>query len=127
MLQDVRDDGSAERRPDQHESQTKSPGFFGFSIIFSFTRASHLFALVPAFLFAALSGLILPVMSILIGRFLNSFSRYAVGALDHDKYMKETLPTIYALVAVGVYTWLVKGGFCCAWIMYGESQAQAVS
>jgi len=126
MLQDVEEDGPAQRRPSQRERQARSGGILAFKVIFSFTRASHLLFLIPAFLLAALSGFMLPIMSILIGRFLNSLSQYAAGTIDDSELMKGSISTVYALVGVGLGIWVVKGGFCCAWITYGESQAQAV-
>ncbi|KAK5943351.1 ATP-dependent permease [Knufia obscura] len=126
MLQDVEEEGPAQRRLSQHERQTRSGGILAFKIIFSFTRTSHLLFLIPAFLLAALSGFMLPIMSILIGCFLNSLSQFAAGTINDDELTKGSMSTVYAFVGVGLGMWVVKGGFCCAWIMYGESQAQAV-
>lgn len=126
MLRDAGEGEPVERRPNQHEAQTNPGGVFAFRIIFSFTRASHLLFLVPAFLLAALAGLFLPIMSILIGRFFNSFAQYTAGVIDGEKLTQDTLPTLHALLGVGAGIWVVKGGFCCAWIIYGESQTQAV-
>lgn len=126
MVRDAGEGEPVERRPNQHEAQTNSGGGFAFRTIFSFTRASHLLFLVPAFLLAALSGLFLPIMSILIGRFFSSFAQYTAGVIDGEKLTQDTLPTLHALLGVVAGIRVVKGGFCCAWIIYGESQAQAV-
>ena len=128
MLQDG-GEGEAmavERRHSWHEARPEAGGILAFRIIFSFTRTSHILFLAPAFLLAILSGFMLPTMSILTGRFLNSFSQFMAGTIDDDRLTKDTSPTLYALVGLGAIIWIVKGGFCCAWIMYGESQAQAV-
>ncbi len=114
------------QQPIQHKSRPRSEGFLAFRTIFSFTRPSHCVFLAPAFLLAALSGFVLPIISILIGRFLNSFSQFAAGTINDDELTKDTMSAIYGLIGVGASTCVVKSGFCCAWITYGESQALAV-
>lgn len=121
----MQEDDSEQESPEPLQQQ-RPGGIAAYRVIFTFTRPSHYLILLSAGLFASLSGLIKPAISVLTGRFLSSFTNYAAGIISDDKVKQDTSSTIYALIVVGVISLLTRAGFCASWIAYGELQAKAV-
>lgn len=40
--------------------------------------------------------------------------------------MQKILINVYALIGIGLTTWLLKGGYFAAWLVFGEMQAKSV-
>jgi ABC-type multidrug transport system fused ATPase/permease subunit len=119
-------EGENSPEPSQKPKQEGSGGIAAYKVIFIFIRRSHYPVLLTALLSAIISGFPKPLISILTGRFLNTFAKYSVGILDEDQVRHNTAATIYALAIVGVGSWVVKALFTATWVAYGESQARAV-
>lgn len=98
----------------------------GWSVLFTFTRRSHLVVLLPAILLALAAGLLLPATAIFLGRLFNTFSDYAARKLDAATFNHEILDSIYGLLGLGVATFVLKGGFFNFWLQFGEMQARCV-
>lgn len=106
--------------------QPRSNGTRAISVIFSFTHRAHLPLLAICFTLSALAGTIQPVTSILVGKLMNSLSRYAANDIDGDEFEANTKPWLISLAMLGTAACFLRGSFCCAWIVFGESQARVV-
>jgi len=98
----------------------------GWSVLFAFTRKTHLLILLPAVLLSLASGLVLPATAVIVGRVFNTFSDYAIGKLEVAAFNHEILESIYPLLSLGVVTFVLKGGFFVFWLQFGELQARCV-
>jgi ATP-binding cassette subfamily B (MDR/TAP) protein 1 len=65
-------------------------------------------------------------MAIFLGRFFDAFADFATGKIPPETLTERTLKSVYALVAVGAGTLLLKGGLFAAWLSFGEMQAKGV-
>lgn len=126
MRRDTGRSNDEQQKPTKPDSPPGHHGFAAYKVIFAFTCATHLLVLLPALLLAGLSGAIKPITSVLVGRFLTSFSKFSAGSIDDSELTRSTRDQVLALVGLGVATWIVRGVFCCAWITYGESQARSI-
>jgi ATP-binding cassette subfamily B (MDR/TAP) protein 1 len=98
----------------------------GWGALFAFTRRSHLLVLVPAILLSLVAGLLLPVTAIFFGRVFNNFSDYAAGKIEVTIFTREITGNIYALLVLGVATFVLKGGLFNFWLQFGEMQARCI-
>lgn len=96
-----------------------------WSLLFSFTLRSHLFLLGPAFLLSLTSGLVIPVMSLLMGRIFGSFAAYSNNELTPEELMSSVSQEAKYLLALGCVGWITSGAFFTSWLAFGESQARA--
>lgn len=106
--------------------ESNTSGLYTYLILFRFTRKKHLFILIPAIILATISGVITPLITIVTGSYLNTFSEFASNVIDGDDLVHATLHLIYVLLVVAAATWLTKGAFFSSWTIYGELQAKAV-
>lgn len=104
----------------RHDEKGKEAGG-----IFTFSRASHLPVFIPGVLLSAAAGLLQPAMAIFLGRFFNAFSDFASNVIDEPTFDRDTSRSIYALLAIGLCTLLVKGGVFACWVGFGELQAKS--
>lgn len=91
-----------------------------------FTRRAHLLLLAVAFTLSALTGIIQPATSVLVGKLMNSFSHFAAGDIEGDDLEDNTRSWIIGLIILGLTGCCLRGLFCGAWIVFGESQARVV-
>ena len=121
------DPGSAHHDEPQHTSELAvTPASAKWRALFSFTRPAHYFALIPAILLSATAGILQPALAIFFGKFFNSFSDYGSGAISGSQLMQKTLIDVYALLGIGVATWVLKGSYFGIWMVFGELQAKSV-
>lgn len=124
---DGEDNGRGKRQPQaRRKSASKSNGISVLQVIFGFTRRIHLLLFAIAFTLSALAATIQPLTSICVGKLMNSFSRFAAGTIDGDDLEDDTKPWIFGLIFLGIAACSLRGLFCCAWIVFGESQARVV-
>lgn len=93
--------------------------------IFSFLRATHLPVFICGILLSAAAGLLQPAMAIFFGRFFRAFSDFASNIIDEPTFNRETSSSIYALLGIGLCTFLLKGGVFGCWVCFGELQAKS--
>ncbi|KAA8901932.1 bile salt export pump [Sphaerosporella brunnea] len=93
--------------------------------LFVFTDKRHLVVLTIALLLSVISGLIIPGMSILLGKIFGTFAGFGSGALSSDAFIYEVRKTIAYLALLGCGSWLFNGTFFASWLWFGELQAKA--
>jgi ATP-binding cassette, subfamily B (MDR/TAP), member 1 len=94
--------------------------------LFAFTNRLHLLVLLPCLLLSTFAGVLRPAQSIFFGKFFNTLSDFGAGKIDGEDLTTKGLVDIYGLLAVGSATWLLKGGYFCTWLIFGELQAKGV-
>ena len=121
-----RDDEPA-RCEDINVDQTSTDPQFRarWSSLFYFTRRGHIAVLVAGILFAILSGIVIPITSILFGRLFNYFASYGAAEISGAELVSHTSTYAIALVILGSCSWLLNGIFFMLWIIFGELQAMA--
>lgn len=114
---------------DQHRGEQdllQDHGQRGWHVLFAFTRRPHLLVLLPAILLSLAAGLLLPVTAIFLGRIFNNFSDFAAGKVDSTTFSHEILNSVYGFLALGVATFVLRGGLFNFWLQFGEMQAKCV-
>jgi ATP-binding cassette, subfamily B (MDR/TAP), member 1 len=94
--------------------------------LFNFTDWMHLFILTPALALSALSGVLLPVVAIFMGKYFDALAKYGESTINDHELVQKVLVSIYGLIGVGAVTWLLKGGSFALWLVFGEMQAKNV-
>ena len=111
-----------------HDVSTKGHGLSrqnSWLSLFSFTRKRNFIALLPALLFSIASGLVIPLMSILMGRIFGSFSEYSSDKIGSEELLASVSRYTDYLLLLGVAGWFVSGSFFTSWLVFGELQARA--
>lgn len=94
--------------------------------LFNFTNRSHLIILIPALILSAISGILLPTLAIVFGKFFDALASFGAGTIGDHELVQKVLSNTYALVALGGATWLLKGGYFTVWLVFGELQAKSI-
>jgi ATP-binding cassette subfamily B (MDR/TAP) protein 1 len=91
--------------------------------LFTFTTLSHFGVLALALIFTLISGLVVPGMSILLGKIFGSFAGLGSGFLEPQEFMAEVRRYSTYLAILGAMGWGFNCAFFATWIWFGESQA----
>ena len=93
--------------------------------MFSFPEATGFTFLVVslALLFTMISGLTIPLMSVLLGSIFDSFALYSGGKLTDTEFTDNVSYTAVRLVLLGVATIVTSGMAAGLWTITGETQA----
>ena len=86
----------------------------------------HLFALAAALLLSALSGVLLPAVAILMGKYFDAPTKFGAGTISDRELSQRVLASTHGLIAIGGATWLLKGGCFTFWLVLGEMKAKNV-
>lgn len=98
----------------------------GWRALFSFTTTSHLYSFFSAIALSVASGIVIPVLAVLLGKLFDHFTEYGGGKISaHDLVHKVSLQGLY-LVALGSASILLNAGYFGLWLVYGELQAKCV-
>ena len=114
---------------DQTESAEKDQkhGFLkAWRSLFSFTAESHLLVLLPAVSCSVAAAGLQPTMAFFFGKFFDTFSDFAAGTLDGETFISKCRSSVFALLAIGAATLLLKGTLFSLWLVFGELQARRV-
>ncbi|KAG0124731.1 P-loop containing nucleoside triphosphate hydrolase protein [Tuber indicum] len=94
------------------------------SSLFAFVRKRNFVALLPALLFSIGSGLVIPTMSLLMGRIFSSFAGYSSNKIGSEELLASVSRYTSYLSLLGATVWLVSGSFFASWLVFGELQAR---
>ena len=94
--------------------------------LFNFTTKAHCLNLGIALIFSIVSGVVIPAVSIFLGRLFNLFTEYGGGQISGPDLVRKVAVNCIALVGVGAGSWVLNGGFFMFWLVFGEIQAQTV-
>ncbi|CUS07101.1 unnamed protein product [Tuber aestivum] len=108
----------ASARADRLAKPNSWPSLFGF------TRKRNFVALIPALFFSIASGLVIPLMSLLMGRIFSSFAEYSSDKIDSKELLVSVSRYTNYLLLLGGAGWFVSGSFFTLWLVFGELQAR---
>ena len=117
--------GVGSKNPREDDAKSKK-AITSWRALFNFTDQSHLIVLTPAVLLSALSGVLLPAVAILMGKYFDALAKYGAGTITDHELVQKVLFITYGLIAIGAATWLLKGGYFTLWLVFGEMQAKRV-
>ncbi|GAO51296.1 hypothetical protein G7K_5401-t1 [Saitoella complicata NRRL Y-17804] len=109
--------------PTTSESSTRQLPPPPFKAIFYFTDRSDMIPLLCAVVTATLNGVLMPVMTILLGRIFNGFSLFSIGLIDTSELTSETNKYVTGFTVLGVISLFFGWLFMAAWQAFGEAQA----
>lgn len=97
----------------------------GWRSLFNFTKKSHTTPLVLALVLSVVSGIVVPVVTIFVGRLFNSFTEFGGGKLSGPELVSKVSLDCLALVGIGGASWFLNGGYFMFWLVFGELQAKS--
>ncbi len=107
-------------RPDEQPRRAR------WSALFNFTTRQHAVPLTLALVFSVISGIVIPAVSIFMGRIFNQFTEFGGGKIGGQELVRKVSVNCIALVAIGTGSWLLNGGYFMFWLVFGELQAKSV-
>lgn len=96
----------------------------GWMALFHFTEKRHTLALTAAISFAILSGLVVPLMAVIMGKIFGSFASFGAEKITPEGLVEQVTLQIVLLAALGAGSWVVSGAFFAGWLVFGELQAK---
>ena len=123
MDEDVEDLAPRGANLEEEQISEKSPGWRS---LFCFTTRAHCVPLSAAIILSLASGIVIPILSIILGKLFNQFTDYGAGKIDgHGLVHKISVYALY-LVGLGAGAILLNAGYFGFWLVYGELQAKNV-
>lgn len=96
----------------------------GWMALFQFTERRHILALTAAISLAVLSGLVVPLMAVIMGKIFGSFASFGAEKITPEGLVAQVTSQIILLAVLGVGSWVVSGAFFAGWLFFGELQAK---
>lgn len=93
--------------------------------IFYFILRVHFIPLAVAVVLAALSGVVIPAVAIILGKIFDVFARYGSDTITGPVLVEHISWYAVALSVLGVASGILNGGFFAIWISFGELQAKS--
>ena len=92
--------------------------------LFAFTKRRHWPILTLSLFLSVASGLVIPIMSVLLGQTFGAFASFGSGVITTEDFMKKITTGVIQMSALGFAGWLSHSGFFAAWLYFGELQAK---
>lgn len=118
--------GEQPHRETEEGPQGEQPRRAGWLSLFNFTSKHHTPTLTIALILSIISGIVIPAVSIFLGKIFNLFTEYASGKISGHVLVSKVSINCIALVAIGVGSWALNGGYFMFWLVFGELQAKSV-
>jgi hypothetical protein len=96
----------------------------GWKHLFGFMTADHLLFMLPAIFCSALSGVVLPVNSYLIGMLFSKFTEYGSGQLDVSDFKEQVVKYVVYTIIVGAGGWLFGSLAFLFWHIFAGLQGR---
>ena len=93
--------------------------------LFNFTSRPHFFPLLLALTLSVASGIIVPVLSIFLGKVFDCFSSFGAGTISGSDLLKKISMYGLGLVGLGSASGLLNAGYFMLWLLFGELQAKS--
>ena len=93
--------------------------------LFNFTTGLHILPLSLAFILSIASGIVIPVLTVLLGKIFNEFTRFGASQISgHDLVHRVTTNAII-LCVLGCAGGILNGAYYGFWLIFGELQAMS--
>ena len=118
------DEGVRGRREHQVDGDhlVKRPGWLS---LFNFTTRSHGFPLLLAIFLSVASGVIIPALSIFLGKIFDCFTSFGAGSISGSDLLHRVSMYGLALVGLGSASGILNAGYFMFWLLFGELQAKS--
>ncbi|PGH28022.1 hypothetical protein AJ80_00277 [Polytolypa hystricis UAMH7299] len=93
--------------------------------LFHFTTRKHFVPLFLAMFFTVASGVMSPMLALVLGRVFDAFTIFASQSIAAEELMSRISNLCIYLMGLGAILWALQSGFFCLWIAFGELQAQS--
>lgn len=117
----VRDPADRERQVDS-DHLVERPGWRS---LFNFTAKPHIIPLLLALTLSVASGIIIPALSIFLGKVFDCFTSFGAGTISGSDLLKKISMYGLALVGLGSASGLLNAGYFMFWVLFGELQAKS--
>ncbi|KAI5805277.1 P-loop containing nucleoside triphosphate hydrolase protein [Peziza echinospora] len=125
--QDEESNALQEFMEDEDEVELEEDVYYGGSrlamFLFPEVTGFTFFVVALALLFTMISGLTIPLMSVLLGAIFDTFALYSGGKLTDKEFTDHVSYTAVRLVLLGVTTIVTSGMAAGLWTIIGEAQA----
>lgn len=98
----------------------------GWRSLFNFTNKIHLFPLSLALILSVASGIIIPVLAVVLGKIFGLFTDFGSNKISGSELVKKVSVYGIALVGLGSASGLLNAGYFMIWLIFGELQAKSV-
>lgn len=97
----------------------------GWRSLFGFVSRRQYWLLAVSLGFTLVSGLLPPVMAVILGDLFQQFARYAANTITRDEFLSQISRFSLGLTALGCLSWWINGTFFSLWMCFGEAQARS--
>ena len=97
----------------------------GWRSLFNFTTRPHGFSLSFAIILSVASGIIIPALSIFLGKVFDCFTSFGAGTISGSDLLHKVSMYGLALVGLGSASGLLNAGYFMFWLLFGELQAKS--
>jgi ATP-binding cassette subfamily B (MDR/TAP) protein 1 len=111
---------------DAADTETERAKRPGWRLLFSFTDRIHLFPLSLALFLSVASGIIIPVLAVLLGKIFGLFTDFGADKISGSELVNKVSVYGMALVGLGSASGLLNAGYFMIWLIFGELQAKSV-
>ena len=94
--------------------------------LFAFTTKTHVLPLIVGLLLSVGSGIVIPALSLFLGRIFGLFSDFGAGKIGGSELTQKVATNALTLVGLGSISWFLNGAFFMFWLAFGELQAGSV-
>lgn len=106
----------------RHSADPERPGWRS---LFNFTTRPHIIPLLLALTLSVASGIIIPALSIFLGKVFDCFTSFGAGTISGSDLLRKISMYGLALVGLGSASGLLNAGYFMFWILFGELQAKS--
>ncbi|KAI4271731.1 MAG: hypothetical protein L6R38_006798, partial [Xanthoria sp. 2 TBL-2021] len=92
--------------------------------LFAFTTRPHLLPLCLALILSVSSGVVSPVLSYLLGRVFDCFTKFGIGKYGGPELIRNVSKYALGVTGLGVASGILHAGYFGFWLMFGELQAK---
>ncbi|KAL8851121.1 MAG: hypothetical protein Q9221_003924 [Calogaya cf. arnoldii] len=121
-MEDVTEEQKDLEHQGSEDSETIKPRWRS---LFAFTTRPHILPLFLAVILSVSSGVVSPVLSYLLGKVFDCFTRFGIGKYDASELIRNVSKYALGVTALGVASGLMHAGYFGFWLVFGELQAKA--
>ena len=94
--------------------------------LFAFTTKTHVLPLTVGLALSVGSGIVIPALSLFLGRIFGFFSDFGAGRISGSELTQKVASNALTLVGLASVSWFLNGTFFMFWLAFGELQAGSV-
>ena len=112
------------KQQDLNDQNPDHPPKATWAALLNFTTRQHAVPFATALSLAVASGIVVPALSIFLGKIFDAFTNFGAGTTTGDQLLDKLSLYGLALVGLGCSSWALNGGYFMIWLIFGELQAK---